>query len=53
VPGEVVQCCSITQKAQKAREEALKKDPRFKAFEEEREKEEKEAIEQQRKGAKQ
>ena len=40
------------EKAQKAREEALKKDPEFKAFEEEREKEEKKAIEQQEKETK-
>lgn len=40
------------EKAKKAREEALKKDPEFKAFEEEREKEEKKAMEQKGKEAK-
>ncbi len=42
----------VVENARKAREAALKKDPNFRASEEEREKEKKEAVEQREKEAK-
>ncbi len=42
----------IVEDAKKAREAAIKKDPDFRAYEEEREREEKKALEQRKKEAK-